>query len=36
PWAPEPACYLTDEEIGLDDEKKAELQRSGEFFQLPD
>ncbi|MHC4637249.1 MAG: radical SAM protein, partial [Planctomycetota bacterium] len=36
PWAPEPACYLTDEEIGLDDEKKAELQRSGEVFQMPD
>ena len=22
PWAPDPACYLTDEEIGLDDDKK--------------
>ena len=35
PWAPEPACYLTDEEIGLDDEKKAELESSGEVFQMP-
>jgi radical SAM protein with 4Fe4S-binding SPASM domain len=35
PWAPEPACYLTDEEIGLDAAKKAELARSGEVFQLP-
>ena len=35
-WAPEPACYLTDEEIGLDAEKQAELVRLGEVFQLPD
>ncbi len=36
PWAPEPACYLTDTEIGLDSEKQAELKRSGEVFQMPD
>ncbi len=36
PWAPEPGCYLSDEEIGLDAEKKAELERSGEVFHLPD
>jgi len=36
PWAPEPACYLTDEEIGLDAEKQAELTRLGEVFQFPD
>jgi len=36
PWAPEPACYLTDEEIGLDDEKKQELIRTGEDFKLPE
>jgi radical SAM protein with 4Fe4S-binding SPASM domain len=36
PWAPEPACYLSDSEIGLDGEKQAELQRSGEIFQMPD
>ena len=36
PWAPDPACYLTDSEIGLDDEKKAELQRGGEVFRMPD
>jgi radical SAM protein with 4Fe4S-binding SPASM domain len=36
PWAPDPACYLTDTEIGLDEAKKAELERKGEVFQLPD
>lgn len=35
PWAPDPACYLTDEEIGLDDEKKQELINSDENFTLP-
>lgn len=35
PWAPDPACYLTDAEIGLDDAKQAELTRSGEVFQMP-
>lgn len=35
PWAPEPACYLTDEEIGLNAEKQAELMRTGEIFRLP-
>jgi len=34
PWAPEPACYLTDEEIGLTEEKKQELMRSGQCFQI--
>ncbi len=32
PWAPDPGCYLTDEEIGLDAEKMAELERCGEVF----
>ena len=36
PWAPEPACYLSDEEIGLDEDKRAELVRCGEVFQIPD
>ena len=36
PWAPDPACYLTDEEIGLDQDKLAELKQTGELFQLPD
>jgi radical SAM protein with 4Fe4S-binding SPASM domain len=36
PWAPEPACYLSDEEIGLDEEKRGELERSGEVFEMPD
>ena len=35
PWAPDPACYLTDEEIGLDGDKQAQLQRAGELFNLP-
>jgi len=36
PWAPEPACYLSDEEIGLDADKRAELVKYGEVFQMPD
>jgi MoaA/NifB/PqqE/SkfB family radical SAM enzyme len=36
PWAPDPACYLSDAEIGLDAEKKEELRRSGEVFPMPD
>ncbi|MBW8042143.1 MAG: radical SAM protein [Planctomycetes bacterium] len=36
PWAPDPACYLTDAQIGLDEEKQAELIRAGEVFQIPD
>jgi radical SAM protein with 4Fe4S-binding SPASM domain len=36
PWAPEPACYLTDDEIGLDAEKQAELATAGETFHMPD
>jgi Fe-coproporphyrin III synthase len=36
PWAPEPACYLTDEEIGLDAAKQAELKETGENFQMPE
>ena len=35
-WAPDPGCYLTDEEIGLDDEKKQELVDSGEVFTMPE
>jgi radical SAM protein with 4Fe4S-binding SPASM domain len=36
PWAPEPACYLTDDEIGLDAKKQAELANAGETFHMPD
>ncbi|MHC4665874.1 MAG: radical SAM protein [Planctomycetota bacterium] len=36
PWAPEPACYLSDDEIGLDAEKQAELANAGETFHMPD
>ncbi|UCG56732.1 MAG: radical SAM protein [Phycisphaerales bacterium] len=34
PWAPDPGCYLTDHEIGLDEEKQAELVRAGEAFEM--
>lgn len=34
PWAPDPACYLTDNEIGLDAEKQEELRQSGEIFEM--
>ena len=36
PWAPDPACYLTDEEIGLDDNIKKQLVREGEEFPMPE
>jgi len=36
PWAPEPACYLTDEEIGFTEEKKALVKLRGQEFQLPE
>jgi radical SAM protein with 4Fe4S-binding SPASM domain len=36
PWAPDPGCYLTDEEIGLDEGKQEELRETGEVFQFPD
>ena len=35
PWAPDPACYLTDEEIGLHKEKKEYLKGHGEEFPMP-
>jgi radical SAM protein with 4Fe4S-binding SPASM domain len=35
PWAPEPACYLYDSEIGLGEEERRELQRCGELFEMP-
>ncbi|RKY08213.1 MAG: 12,18-didecarboxysiroheme deacetylase [Planctomycetota bacterium] len=35
PWAPDPACYLTDEEIGADEDTNAELARCQEVFQMP-
>jgi len=34
-WAPDPQCYLTDEEIGLDAEKKDYLKNTGEEFPVP-
>ena len=36
PWAPDPGCYLTDEEIGLDEAKQKELIATGEVFRMPD
>jgi hypothetical protein len=35
PWAPEPACYLTDEQIGLDVDKRRSLREAGELFDMP-
>ena len=35
PWGPDPQCYLTDEEIGLDDEKKRILKKAGEDYKFP-
>ncbi len=35
PWAPDPQCYLTDEEIGLDDEKIEYLEKTGQSFEIP-
>ena len=36
PFAPDPACYLTDEEIGLTPEKLEVLKAMGEEFIVPD
>jgi len=36
PWALDPACYLTDEQIGLNKEKLSELENSGEIFNMPE
>ena len=35
PWAPDPQCYITDDEIGLDEGKKKELNEKGEEFPQP-
>ncbi|HEX7511897.1 MAG TPA: radical SAM protein [Candidatus Methylomirabilis sp.] len=36
PWAPEPACYLTDEEIGFTREKQETVKARGEDFPMPE
>ncbi|MBN2039730.1 MAG: radical SAM protein [Spirochaetes bacterium] len=36
PWAPDPQCYMTDKEIGLTDDVKQELLRSGEYYEMPE
>jgi radical SAM protein with 4Fe4S-binding SPASM domain len=35
PWAPDPGCYLTDEEIGLTPEKRRFLRDAGQDFPVP-
>ncbi|HOO72771.1 MAG TPA: radical SAM protein [Spirochaetota bacterium] len=35
-WAPDPQCYLSDEEIGLTDEMLDELRAVGEEFPVPE
>ncbi len=35
-WAPDPGCYLTDEEIGLDEKMIADLKTCGEWFDMPE
>ncbi|MBN1497050.1 MAG: radical SAM protein [Spirochaetes bacterium] len=36
PWAPDPQCYLSDDEIGLDDAMRNELIRCGEVYPMPE
>ncbi len=36
PWAPDPQCYITDEETGLDSDKMKELNERGEVFPVPE
>ncbi len=36
PWAPDPQCYITDDEIGLDNEKMKKLKETGQDFEIPD
>ena len=36
PWAPEPACYLTDEEVDFTAAKKEIVRARGEDFVMPD
>ncbi len=36
PWAPDPQCYLSDDEIGLTEEMKKELHRIGEEYPFPE
>ncbi|NLX58716.1 MAG: radical SAM protein [Phycisphaerae bacterium] len=34
-WAPEPACYLSDDEIGIDADARRRLAECGESFPMP-
>jgi radical SAM protein with 4Fe4S-binding SPASM domain len=36
PWAPDPQCYLSDDEIGLDDAKQIELIKAAEIYAMPE
>jgi hypothetical protein len=35
PWAPDPQCYISDEEIGLTEDKKNSLKQTGEEYIIP-
>jgi radical SAM protein with 4Fe4S-binding SPASM domain len=36
PWAPDPACYLTDTEIGLSEGQVRAMRARGEWFDMPE
>ena len=36
PWGPDPGCYLSDEQIGLDQEKIEYLRQSNELYEMPE
>jgi radical SAM protein with 4Fe4S-binding SPASM domain len=36
PWAPEPGCYLTDDEIGFTADKQGIVKARGEDFPMPE
>lgn len=36
PWAPDPQCYLTDDEIGLTEDSLQELARNCETYPVPE
>ncbi len=36
PWAPDPQCYLRDDEIGIDENLTKELREKGEVYPVPD
>jgi len=34
-WAPDPQCFLTDEEIGIDEKMRMQLKEGGEYYPMP-